>query len=341
MNNIKLFSLKHRKKNSKPVNHVALSKAVSPTSDQNVVKNKIISWSLDRQDKQEILMEPYNYLLSNPGKDIRTKLIEAFDCWLKVPKDQLTIITKVVEMLHNASLLIDDVQDNSTLRRGVPVAHQIFGIPTTINCANYVYFLALDELSRLNNPKMCIIFTEELLNLHRGQGMELYWRDNFICPSEEEFIEMVSNKTGGLLRLAVKLMQEASQSKIDCVPLVNTIGIHFQIRDDYMNMQSEKYSENKGFCEDLTEGKFSFPIIHSIQTGGSDRRLINILKQRTNSLDLKMFAMKIIDETGSFAYTRRYLTKTEQTARDEIKKLNGNPNLEKIIEMLHVEDNSQ
>nr|CAG8502689.1 522_t:CDS:2 [Entrophospora candida] len=313
MNNIKLFSLKHRKKISKPVNHVASSKVVSPTSNR------------------DILMEPYSYLLSNPGKDIRTKLIEAFDFWLKVPKDQLTIIKKVIEMLHNASLLIDDVQDNSTLRRGVPVAHQIFGIPTTINCANYVYFLALDQLSRLNNPKMLHIFTEELLNLHRGQGMELYWRDNFICPSEEEFIEMVSNKTGGLLRLAVKLMQEA----------INIIGIHFQIRDDYMNMQSEKYSENKGFCEDLTEGKFSFPIIHSIQTDNSNRRLINILKQRTNSLDLKMFAMKIIDETGSFAYTRRYLTKTEQTARDEIKKLDGNPYLEKIIEMLHVDDNSQ
>src|SRR6185312_4175413 len=95
-----------------------------------------------------------------------------------------------------------------------PAAHQIYGTPATINCANYVYFLALDELARLDNPRVYQIFTDELLSLHRGQGMELYWRDTLTCPSEEEFIEMVSNKTGGLLRLAIKLMQEASESNV-------------------------------------------------------------------------------------------------------------------------------
>jgi geranylgeranyl diphosphate synthase type 3 len=216
-------------------------------------------------------------LLAHPGKEIRSKLIDAFDHWLKVPKDKLTIITKVVEMLHTASLLIDDVEDDSNLRRGVPVAHSIYGVPTTINCANYVYFLALNELAKLNDANMFNIYTKELLNLHRGQGMELYWRDSLTCPSEEEFVEMVSNKTGGLLRLGVKLMQAASESKIDYVPLVNLIGIHFQIRDDYMNLQSDKYADNKGFCEDLTEGKFSFPIIHSIHTDTNNRQLISIL----------------------------------------------------------------
>jgi len=53
---------------------------------------------------------------------------------------------------------------------------------------------------------------DELINLHRGQGMDLFWRDSLTCPTEEEYIEMVNNKTGGLLRLAVKLMQACSQS---------------------------------------------------------------------------------------------------------------------------------
>ncbi|CAG8824067.1 22466_t:CDS:2, partial [Gigaspora rosea] len=76
----------------------------------------------------------------------------------------------------------------------------------------------------------------ELLNLHHGQGMELYWRDSMICPSEAEYINMVLNKTGGLLRLA--------------------------------------HTDSKGFCEDLTEGKFSFPIMHSIHTGNNYNRLM-------------------------------------------------------------------
>ena len=98
------------------------------------------------------------------------------------------------------------------MRRGIPVAHNIFGTAQTINSANYVYFQALEELVKLNNAKVVQIYTEELINLHRGQGMDLFWRDTLTCPSEDEYLEMVGNKTGGLFRLAVKLMQAESNS---------------------------------------------------------------------------------------------------------------------------------
>lgn len=61
----------------------------------------------------------------------------------------------------------------------------------------------------------------------------------------------------------------------DYVPLVNLIGIHFQIRDDYQNLQDSQYTNNKGFCEDITEGKFSFPIVHAILSRPDDRQLIS------------------------------------------------------------------
>lgn len=92
------------------------------------------------------------------------------------------------------------------------MAHSIFGIAQTINSANYAYFLAQQELCKLGDKLAFEVFTEELLSLHRGQGMELYWRDSLICPTEEEYLDMVSKKTGGLFRLAIKLMQIASQS---------------------------------------------------------------------------------------------------------------------------------
>jgi geranylgeranyl diphosphate synthase type 3 len=167
------------------------------------------TWSLD---KEKILFGPYDYLFAHPGKDIRAQLIAAFNEWLDVPAPSLEIITKVVGMLHTASLLVDDVEDSSLLRRGIPVAHSIFGTAQTINSANYVYFCALQELQKLGNPKSLEIYTEELLNLHRGQGMDLFWRDTLTCPSEDDYLEMVGNKTGGLFRLAVKLMQAESKS---------------------------------------------------------------------------------------------------------------------------------
>lgn len=102
---------------------------------------------------------------------------------------------------------IDDIQDMSLLRRGRPVAHRIFGVAQTINSANYAYFLGQQRLYALKSPKALEIFTEELLNLHRGQGLDLFWRDSLNCPTEEEYLEMVSNKTGGLFRLAIRLLQ--------------------------------------------------------------------------------------------------------------------------------------
>lgn len=113
---------------------------------------------------------------------------------------------------------VDDVEDSSILRRGIPVAHSIFGTAQTINSANYVYFGALQELLKLCNPRAIQIYTDELCNLHRGQGMDLFWRDTLTCPTEEDYLEMVGNKTGGLFRLAVKLMQAESSRNVFVTP---------------------------------------------------------------------------------------------------------------------------
>ncbi|CAO3623710.1 unnamed protein product [Cunninghamella echinulata] len=241
-------------------------------------------------------------------------------------------------MLHNASLMIDDVQDDSELRCSVPVTHHIYGIPQTINCANYVYFLALQHILKLDNPYMVTIYTEELINLHQGQGLELFWRDSLICPTEEEYINMVNNKTSGLLRLAVRLMQAASNSEIDYTHLVNIIGIFYQVRDDYMNLQSDQYSENKGFCEDLTEGKMSFPIIHSIRADASNRQLLNIIAQKPKTIEVKKYALEIIKRTGSFDYVKAFMKEKEKEARAEINRLGGNPILEKLLNALSLQE---
>ncbi|GKT60685.1 geranylgeranyl pyrophosphate synthase [Colletotrichum tofieldiae] len=269
------------------------------TSDLNFTRK---AWP---EEKDKVITGPFDYLSALPGKDFRAQLIQAFNVWLEVPQESIDVITSVVGMLHTASLLIDDVEDSSSLRRGLPVAHNIFGVAQTINSANYIYFCALQELQRLKNPKTISIFAEELVHLHRGQGMDLFWRDTLTCPTEEDYLEMVGNKTGGLFRLGIKLMQAESRSLTDCVELVNLMGLIFQIRDDYMNLSSKEYSDNKGMCEDLTEGKFSFPIIHSIRSDPSNLQLINILGQKTNDVEVKRFAVTRMESTGSFEYTKQ------------------------------------
>ena len=280
------------------------------------------SWT---EDKERIVRGPFDYVISHPGKDIRSQLISAFNMLLDVPPESLDVITRVVGMLHESSLLVDDVQDSSELRRGFPVAHHIFGVAQTINSANYIYFVALQELMKLNNQLVLSTFADELVNLHRGQGMDLFWRDSLTCPSEDDYLEMVGNKTGGLFRLGIKLMQAESPRSppLDCVPLVNLIGLIFQIRDDYMNLSSGDYSNHKGMCEDLTEGKFSFPVIHSIRSNPSDLQLVNILKQKTADVQVKRYAVTYMESTGSFEYTRQVIATLVERARKLTLELDG------------------
>lgn len=308
---------------------------------ESMVPRRMGEWS---PAKEKVILGPYDYLSAHPGKDIRSALIQAFDEFLQVPPMSLAVITKVVGMLHTSSLLIDDVQDNSQLRRGVPVAHNIFGTAQTINSANYVYFLALQELQKLENRDEAIeTFTTELLHLHRGQGMDLYWRDTLTCPTEDDYLEMVQNKTGGLFRLAVKLMQAESPEKgrIDCVPLVNLMGLVFQICDDFLNLSSGLYTQNKGFCEDLTEGKFSFPVIHSIRANQGNLELINILKQKTQDEDVKRYAVKYMQSTGSFDHSKKVIRELKVKAVQLVHDMDGGTGkgqaLMKILDRMDVE----
>ena len=211
------------------------------------------------------------------------------------------------------------MEDSSNLRRGIPVAHSLFGVPQTINSANYIYFLALQSLTALPNASAALsIYTEELLNLHRGQGMDLYWRDTLTCPSESDYLEMVSNKTGGLFRLAVKLMQAESRATttsgdaVNCIPLIQAISLYFQILDDLLNLQSPTYAARKGLCEDLTEGKFSFPVIHAIRADATNLELINILRMKSTDDNVKKYAVGYMERVGSFDYTKAVLADLER-----------------------------
>lgn len=284
--------------------------------------------------QDEILLQPFTYLLQVQGKQIRVKLSLAFDYWLNIPPDALKTINSIVQMLHNASLLVDDIEDNSILRRGIPVAHSIYGVASTINAANYVYFLGLEKCLALNHPQATQVFCEQLLELHRGQGMEIYWRDSYICPTEDEYKEMIIKKTGGLFGLAVRLMQLFSDSTKDLSHLMATLGLYFQIRDDYANLQLKEYAENKSFCEDLTEGKFSFPVIHGIRVRPDDKQIISIVRQRTKDTDVKRYCVSLLEKFGSFEYTRQTMLRLDLEARRAIAELGGNPILEHVLDEL-------
>ncbi|CAL7936112.1 unnamed protein product [Xylocopa violacea] len=164
--------------------------------------------------------------------------------------------------------------------------------------------------------------------------MEIYWRNSYICPSETTYKVIAVQKTGGLFTLVVRLMQLFSDRKQDFTLLSRMLGLYFQIRDDYCNLYLDEYAQTKSYCEDLTEGKFSFPIVHAIQTNPEGKQIINILKQRTKDITVKRYCVSLLEKFGSFAYTRIELEELDKQSRDEIDRLGGNPLLLKILDSL-------
>lgn len=294
----------------------------------DVVKRLISEPPLWNDDDQRAILQPYDHIASKPGKNFRSKLISVFNLIYRIPDAKIELVASMVEILHNASLLIDDIEDNSEMRRGLTASHLIFGSPMTINTANYMYFRAMEILQdiagadKLLLKDLMIIFNEEMINLHRGQGLDIYWRDSLpnIIPDDQMYFNMVMNKTGGLFRLTVKIMERLTDEKLDfsLIPFSNLLGIIYQLRDDYKNLLDKQMIANKGLAEDISEGKLSFPIIHGLRYGQqhNDVFLLDILKLRTTEIPLKYKAIDYLQNTSkSMDFTRNAIDELTALAK--------------------------
>ncbi|KAL8931152.1 MAG: hypothetical protein Q9208_000256 [Pyrenodesmia sp. 3 TL-2023] len=272
----------------------------------------------------DVVLAPYEYVISMPCKKVREILIDGLNKWLRLPEKSLDLIRNIVVMLHTAALMLDDIEDDSNLRRGMPSAHVVYGESQTINSASYVQIRAFTEAARLSSPDAIPILCEELQNLYTGQSLDLFWKFHIHCPSEKEYLEMVDGKTGGLFRLILRLMQaespvlnQARDHGPELENFVTALGRYFQVRDDYQNLASSEYAQQKGFCEDLDEGKLSLPLIHSLQNSSEDEktRIKGIFKTRGPvglSPEVKQYVIKHLSEkTASLTYVRGRLQELE------------------------------
>ncbi|RMZ70974.1 fusicoccadiene synthase [Pyrenophora seminiperda CCB06] len=289
---------------------------------------------------------PFDYITSLPSKGVRDIFIDALNIWLDVPEPIVSRIKALGARLHAASLMLDDIEDGSTLRRGHPVTHTVFGIAQTINSGCFEILQAVNEARQLSvlSAMNVEIVLEQLEELHVGQSYDLYWTHHGICPSEAEYLEMVKKKTGGLFQLLARLLlangAAASSATSTChntnnkssshthplyadiSTLSNLLGTHFQIRDDYQNLHSTEYSAQKGFCEDLDEGKYSFPIIHALTSSyqkDTDIQQLQELLQRRRDVGYltdgeKRLVLEQLGRAGSMMYTEERLKELQGDA---------------------------
>ncbi|KAK8015780.1 Ophiobolin F synthase [Apiospora marii] len=290
------------------------------------------------------LNAPVDYVSSMPSKGVRSALIDALNTWMHVPPAAVKKITSVVNTLHNASLILDDLQDNSPLRRGFPAAHVLFGQAQSINSATFMFVRAVGQVSQGLSPAALTAVLEELGGLYLGQSWDLHWKHNLSCPSEAEYVNMVDHKTGGMFRMLLRLMQAESTTsfskttpttptslRLDFEKLTLLFGRFFQIRDDYMNFGD--YAAQKGLCEDLDEGKFSYPVVWCLAHHPEYRgHILGVFRQRPTaassdgsplSRECKAHLTECLRKSGAFAKTLDCLRDLERELEGEIERLEG------------------
>ncbi|KAK8134625.1 hypothetical protein PG984_006637 [Apiospora sp. TS-2023a] len=153
---------------------------------------------------------PCRYISSLPSKGVRTTFIDALNQWFQVQTETLDVVKDVTKTLHNASLILDDIQDASPLRRGRPATHAVFGVAQSVNSATYLFVQAVASVQAHFNGATHAEFLEILQRMHIGQGYDLHWKFHSSCPSEREYLDMVDGKTGAMFELIVALMSSKS-----------------------------------------------------------------------------------------------------------------------------------
>ncbi|OLN89755.1 Ophiobolin F synthase 3 [Colletotrichum chlorophyti] len=288
-------------------------------------------------------------------------MIESLDVWFDVPGPSLYIIKRMIDTIHQASLIMDDIEDGSTLRRGFPATHSVYGRGQSVNSANFMFVRAVKLAQELSSRSSLQTLLDGLETLMLGQSWDLQWKNSFYFPTEAEYLEMIENKTGGLFDMLLGLMAHESPSSLipdgakACFKQMGKVfGQFFQIRDDFMNLCSAEYTEQKGFCEDFDEGKLSYPLVRLVQHDLVSRdRVMGILRQhllRTGSGDCatmpketKTYLLRCMARAGVFEATVQKLNDLENKICEAINALEHkfeqeNPMLRLLVARLSVKD---
>jgi len=217
------------------------------------------------EESLNALFAPIKDILSRGGKRWRP-LLMTLVCETLGGGDASLALSPLVEFSHNASLIHDDIEDESDERRGKPSIHNIYGVDTAINSGSFFYFLStccIETAPIENKGQIYKLWTECMRKLHFGQAMDINWHSDIsFVPSVEEYYMMCGMKTGSLARLSAELgayAAGASQEAARMGESAEKLGIGFQILDDVKNLTTGVPGKRRG--DDVVEGKKSLPVI--------------------------------------------------------------------------------
>jgi geranylgeranyl pyrophosphate synthase len=244
----------------------------------------------------------------------------------------------IPELIHNGTIIIDDIEDRGELRRGKPCLHLIYGEDIAINAGNLLYFLPLIVFREHKNKfpseiyqRAYEIYIQEMINVSIGQATDIYWHQGKATEiKEEEYLQMCANKTGCLARMAAKLGAIFAGADDEIVKKIGSfaesIGVAFQIQDDILDVAlegKEREKFGKVFGNDIKEGKRTLMVIYTLNRASEEdkQRLIEILDKHTDDLEERREAIEILKKYGSIEYAKEKARELVINAWQEVEPL--------------------
>ena len=280
------------------------------------------------QSEVKLVNKVAQYIIDSGGKRIRPLLliISAHIC-NGIDKSLINMGGSILEFIHTATLLHDDVIDNAEIRRGIPPARVLWGNQASILVGDYLYTLALSLAVKIDKFEANTLLADTCLRMAEGEMLQLNHNSD-LNLSEQTYLQIIEHKTASLISTSClfgAIIADASDVEKEALRSYGkNLGVAFQVADDTLDYIADDNRLGKSLGEDLKEGKITLPLIHLLQNCNSSERIwLEKLISGEDFLpdDLK----KVIDlmiAYGSTQYALRRAQAFSDTAKKDLAPFN-------------------
>jgi len=313
-----------------------------PLEKNATIVNKYLKTKLKGDPK--VLYDAAGHLIINGGKRLRPYMVIKSSQILGGKISNAMPAASAIEMVHNFTLVHDDIMDNDEMRHGVPTVHKKFGIPVAILAGDVLFSKAFQIIS---NSKLTTKATNQLVSrlakacvdVCEGQLFDIKMAQSGKIPSQSEYIKMIGKKTAALFDVSCAMGAICATNKTSDIRNLSSfgrnLGIAFQITDDLIGVMGDTRITKKPVGNDLREGKKSLPILLAIKSSkGKNKKIIlkSFGNQNASKSDLKK-AVEVIRTLGIEETVRNQAEKYAELAEKSLSKYSGSAKNE-LVELL-------
>lgn len=276
------------------------------------------------------------YIISSGGKRLRPALLLLVCGALGYRGEQHYNLAAVVEFIHTATLLHDDVVDESTLRRGRATANESFGNPASVLVGDFLYSRAFQMMLDAHDVRVMEILAEATNIIAEGEVMQLM---NMHDPELDEaaYMQVIRSKTAKLFeasaRLGAVLAKAPPEIEQACAGYGQSLGTAFQVIDDVLDYAGAPEEMGKNLGDDLREGKVTLPLIAAMRRGTPEQRALIRHAIETGALEELDRISAIVRETGALEVAQEAAAAEARRAMSAAAQLPDNPHAQALVQL--------